>query len=126
MRALDIPPHPRSSSRLAVAVLALISAGALAAGYFRQVVADRPQPLAIGAASAPIAEATPAPEPALQMAEAPHRARTAAGVSSDLPAEIAQPSAAEAVPAADASAVTAEPSRAAAQPPAPNSDEPMT
>jgi hypothetical protein len=116
MSALDIPPHPRSASRLAVTALGLIAAFALATGYLRQVVAMAPEPIAAGEAGlqTSIAEATPAPEPTLQVAEAPpRRAHDAEPV--DISEGLA-PAATDPAPAADASASA--PDSAPATPPA--------
>ena len=116
MRALDIPPHPRSDSRLAAAALALLAAGALANGFLRQVTAMTPEPAAAARAGvvAAIPEATPAPDPILQVAEAPPPHRThALGGAPTLDAPSGDPgdaaAAAVAAPAADASAVAPEP-----------------
>jgi hypothetical protein len=108
MSALDIPPHSPAASRLAVTALVLIAAFALASGFLRQVVGVAPQSgaIATGAADA-IAEATPVPEPTLQVAEpAPRRVRVADAAPVDAREDIAP---ADAVPAADAAATAPDP-----------------
>jgi hypothetical protein len=111
MRPLDIPPHSPAASRLAVASLALIAGFALVSGYLRQVVAAAPQPQVVTAGADTIAEATPAPEPTLQVAEpAPRRVHVAEPVdlSDDIPPPDNAPAAANAS-AADASASAPDP-----------------
>ena len=76
MSALDIPPHPRRTARLALGVLALIAAAGFAEGFLKQLeIQAPPGPPPTGGVSA-VAEATPAPAPALQVMEPsrPHRA----------------------------------------------------
>jgi hypothetical protein len=123
MSALDIPPHSRAASRLAVTALALIAGFALASGYLRQVVAI-PQAPVPGPVGAPIPEATPAPEPTLQVAEAPpHRVHAAEAAAPIDPTPEAALATADAAPAVDASASapqfppTPEPSATPPEPP---------
>ena len=122
MRALDIPPHSPSSSRLAVTVLALIAGFALASGYLRQVVSTAPASIPAGGSgpAMDIPEATPAPEPTLQVAlAAPHRVRLADTESAPTDAsEAAPPAATNSAPVAEASASATGPA-APAQPPEP-------
>jgi hypothetical protein len=109
MSPLDIPPHSPAASRLAVTSLALIAGFALVSGYLHQVadLAPPPRVAAAAAGTDSIAEATPAPEPMLQVAEPPpRRAHVAAAEPVDLSDEIAP---AESAPAADASAVAPDP-----------------
>lgn len=119
MSALDIPPHSAGASRLAVTALALIAAFALTSGFLRQVVAVAPQHQAPTAVADPIAEATPAPEPILQVAEpTPRRAHVAEAAPVDVSDGVAPP---DAAPGADASATAPDtpPPASPADPPAP-------
>jgi len=104
MRPLDIPPHSPAASRLAVASLALIAGFALTAGYLRQVVAAAPQPQVVTAGADTIAEATPAPEPTLQVAEPPPRRVRLAE-----PGDRSEGNAPPPVPATDATATAPDP-----------------
>jgi len=136
MRALDIPPHSRRLSRLAVAGLALVATAALAEGFLRQHAALAPEPIspAAGLTISTIPEATPAPALQVAQASAPRRARPA----DDAP-EDAGEAGSDAVAATDATAPTLPADAAAApaadaapapeppaQPAAPAPDEPPT
>jgi len=122
MSALDIPPHPHATSRLAVAALGLIAAFALTSGFLRQVVKAAPQAPVVASATDTIAEATPAPEPTLQTAEPPPRRVHVAEAEpvdlSDEIAPVAEPPAAASDGAADAAASVPDPT------PAPPSEQP--
>lgn len=117
MAALDIQPHSRSVSGVAVAGLMLLAVGSFASGLAHQVAAR-----AGGAAFTPVGrlqietaipEATPAPEMQIAVAtSAPHRK----GPTEPAPVVATDESAAP--PATDSSAP------AAAAPPAPAEDPP--
>ena len=126
MTALDIPPHPDRSSRLALGLLALVAAAAFMEGFVRQYVDAGPAapPPSETAAYGGIAEARPAAEPTLQVAEAPPKPRHAAETQDADAPDTAQLLDVPAVQpqAADAAATAPEPTPAA--PPEAPADEP--
>lgn len=126
MSALDIPPHPARSSRLALGLLALVALAAFTEGFLRQLAANGPAtpPPAAYASNDGIADAKPAPAPILQVAEAPPKPRHVVETETDSGSADASPlvevPAAQPV-AADAAATAPE---AAPAPPEPAQDEP--
>jgi hypothetical protein len=126
MAALDIQPHSRRISGMAVAVLMLVAAGSFTVGLTHQMVADaatteRPQTSASAQAYAAIPEATPAPNPQLAAGTAPHRkaAPDPEPEPQPLADEPTAPPTAEAAPAVDAAAT-------APEPPPPSDEAPPT
>jgi hypothetical protein len=119
MAALDIRPHSRRLSALAVAGLAVLAIGGFTAGLGRQVASSMgPSPFPpkqepslriqvaggapMAAAQAPLLQRTPRPAPAEQ-AEAPPAVDVSAVVADPSPApEPTAPPAAEPQPATDA------------------------
>jgi hypothetical protein len=130
MSAFDIPPHTRRSTHLAMGVLALVAAAAFTQGFLRQLSSDTPAPPPrTMPGDAAIAEATPAPIPALQVATAPKPRKApaetddAAPPTLDIPAAPGSPDAGVTAPvAADASANA--PATAAPSPPPAATPEP--
>jgi hypothetical protein len=128
MPGLQIPPHPRQTSALAVALLSLLAAGSFVAGLERQLIGARgPEPFPAGAsgfdarvrAEAMVPEARPAPD--MQVADAaPVRRAAKAETAPDDAAqsEIAAPAVAEAPPAVDAAATVPSPEPPRPAPPA--------
>jgi hypothetical protein len=134
MSALEIQPHSREASTLAVAFLSLLAAGAFVAGLDNQLIGAggrSPFPAASAAAPSRVAEAIPeaAPAPDMQRAEAAPGPRHAAAPDPSpteaVSAEVPAPAAAEAPPAVDAAA-TAPETAPAPPPPAPDNTEPPT
>jgi len=135
MPGLQIQPHSRRVTGLAVLALSLVAAGSFAAGLTHQLVsaAAPPFPVAQQGPSRPFIaapEATPAPDMQLAAA-APVRHKPApAALDVPPPAEAAPaPAAAEGPAAADAAATVAQPPPAPAAPPAqpdPNTSDPPT
>jgi hypothetical protein len=134
MSALDIPPHPRRTARLALGVLSLIAMAGFTEGMLKQLAATAP-PAPLAQAQGPaIAEAQPI-SPTLQIVEAP-RPRPAPVAAEDTPepADDAQTAIADAVPAAqaqpapaaDAAATAPEPPASAPAAPAQPADPPPT
>jgi hypothetical protein len=134
MSALEIQPHSRQASTLAVAFLSLLAAGAFVAGLNNQLIGAQalsPFPAPAPAAQARVADAIPeaTPAPDMQVADASaavarHAARP--GPSADDASLVDVPApAAEAPPAVDAAA-TAPDTEPAPPPPAPDNAEPPT
>jgi hypothetical protein len=121
MPSLQIQPHSRHASGLAVAFLSLLAAGSFVTGLNHQLIARRaPSPfpapaLSIAVVPDAIPEAKPAPD--MQIADvtpAPsHRAPKAMSVPDDDAAAQAGAATAAAPPALDASATAPEPPPAA-------------
>jgi hypothetical protein len=124
MAALQIPPHSRRISGLAVLGLTLLAAGSFTAGLTRQIdAANAPSPFPAGPEASPrVAAASPAPaaEPQVAVNTRPvrHVAPEIAAVAD--PADAAPDTApsAESLPATDASATAPDPS--APEPSAPS------
>jgi len=129
MSAFDIPPHSRRSTQLAMGVLVLVAAAAFTQGFLRQLSSDTPAPPPRAMpGDAAIAEATPAPVPALQVPTAPKPRKALAEADAtpptlDVPAAPGSPAAGVTAPtAADASATaptTPAPASASASAPTP-------
>src|SRR5437879_374918 len=88
MSALDIRPHSRRLSRLAVLALTLVAGGGFSLGLVRQLAPPAPSPFSapqgLAAADVQVPEATPAP--ALQVATSePAPRRHAAEAASEAP-----------------------------------------
>jgi hypothetical protein len=136
MSALEIQPHSRQASTMAVAFLSLLAAGAFVAGLNNQLIGAQalspfPAP-AVPSAQARVAdtipEATPAPD--MQLAEAGpavprHAARPDPSADDATLVDVPAPTAAEAPPAVDAAA-TAPDTEPAPPPPAPDNAAPPT
>jgi hypothetical protein len=135
MSALEIQPHSRQASTLAVTLLSLLAAGAFVAGLNNQLIGARglspfpaPGPAAQARVADTIPEATPAPD--MQLADAGpavprHAARPDPGADDPALVDVPAPPAAEAPPAVDAAA-TAPDTEPAPPPPAPDNAEPPT
>jgi len=132
MSAFDIAPHSRRGTHLAMGVLALVAMAAFAEGFLRQLSSDTPAPPPrANPADTAIAEATPAPIPALQIPTAPkpHRAMADNDVAPpalDVPAAPGSPAAGVVAPVAADAAATAPAVVSPAPAPAPASDEAPT
>lgn len=113
MASLDIRPHSRRGSALAVAVLAALSASAFAAGLSHQLQPRSPPPFPPAQPAQPdeIAAAPPVIDPLTPAALTPPRRRGARAATEDVGASDAPPSA----DTATADAAAAEPDA----PPAP-------
>jgi hypothetical protein len=125
---LEIQPHSRRLTGLAVAGLALVAAGSFTAGLARQVGAPAarspfpPPQAAVAFAGAP--EATPAPDMQLAVAAPPPRRHTARAAAETASTDDGAVSAADAqtAAAADASATAPDGAAAPTPPPAPPPD----
>jgi hypothetical protein len=131
MSAFDIAPHSRRGTRLAMGVLALVAMAAFAEGFLRQVSSDMSAPPPRARPADAIAEATPAPIPALQIPTAPKPRRALADNSDappvlDVPAAPGSPAAGVAAPVAADAAATAPAAPVSAPQPAAAPDEAPT
>jgi hypothetical protein len=134
MPGLQIKPHSRPASALAVALLSLLAAGSFVAGLERQLIGARgPAPFPTGPsafdaqvrAEAMVPEAAPAPDMQFADAAPVRRAARSPTAPDDAAApDITAPAAAEAAPSVDAAATAPDPAPAR---PAPSADtEPPT
>jgi hypothetical protein len=130
MSAFDIPPHSRGGVHLAMGLLALVAVAAFTQGFLRQLSSDTPAPPPRTLpGEAAIAEATPAPIPALQAPEPPkpRKAATAAqdddaaAPTLDLPPAAGSPASGVTAPVAADAAATAPETPAGPTPVAPAS-----
>ncbi len=116
MQGLQIPPHSRRVSGLAVAFLLLLAAGSFLAGLDHQLIAGRdpglfPAPPAAQAlAAAPVPQAAPVRDMQLATARpSRHPAKDPVTVDTAAPTESPAPADAEAPPAVDAAATASDP-----------------
>jgi hypothetical protein len=128
MPGLQIQPHSRHASTLAVALLSLLAAGSFVAGLERQLIGGRgPEPFPKGPsafdaqvrAEAMVPEARPAPD--MQLADAAPVRRAAKAEASPDPGaapDIAAPAEAETPPSVDAAATVPNPEPPRPAPPA--------
>jgi hypothetical protein len=132
MSALDIQPHSRHGSTLAVAMLSLLAVGAFVAGLNNQLIGPRglpPFPTATAPRAADaIPEATPTPDMQIAAAAvAPRPAKPAPVLEEAATANVAPPvAAAAAPPAVNATETAPEPAPAPPPAPVPDNAEPPT